>query len=100
MERNIQISHLPEIDEIDRSKIDATVLACYDKLAVILHNEVLLRIHFKAHERGGTRKQHSVKMHLSIPGIDFVSNATDWNLITALQEAVTILERKVVKKVK
>ena len=97
--RNIQLSKLPDVDEIDRAKIDSILEACYDKIQIRVNNVVLLRAHFKEYEQSGLRKKHEVQMHLSFPGLELASHATNWNLITALQQAVSKLVREESKKI-
>ncbi len=100
MERNIQVSNLPDVDEIDKAKIDLALSSSYDKLAKVVNNRVLLRAHFKAYKKQGSRKKHSVQLHLSVPGVELVASESDWNLITALQKALSNLEREAIEKVK
>ncbi|MDP6671179.1 MAG: hypothetical protein QGI60_05200 [archaeon] len=99
MGRKIQLSKLPEVDEIDRAKIDGSIEKTYDKLEKLLNNDIFLKAHFKDFQKDGLRKKHSVQLHLSLPGIELSSSATDWNLITALQEALGKIEREAEKKI-
>tara|TARA_Y100000310_G_scaffold313654_1_gene362253 strand:+ start:11968 stop:12273 length:306 start_codon:yes stop_codon:yes gene_type:complete len=100
MERNIEVSKLPEVDEIDRAKIDASLAACFDKITRLSNNVVLLKAHFKDFGKEGLKKQHLVHLHLSVAGFELAAEATDWNLITALQEAISNIERETIKKMK
>ena len=100
MDRNIQLSNLPEVDEIDRAKVDSILAKCFDKLERVLNNEIHLKAHFKDFQKAGSRKNHSVQLHLSLPGIGLSASETDWNLLTALQNAVSKLEREALKKAK
>lgn len=100
MGKNIQIADLPDVDSIDKAKIDSTLANCYDKLQKFLNNEMLLKAHFKEHEVTGKRRKQSIHLHLSAPGIKVIASETGWNLITTLQKAVSTLERETVKKVK
>jgi ribosome-associated translation inhibitor RaiA len=99
VDRKIQISKLPKVDEIDRAKLDGSLAKSYDKLKKLLNNDIFLKAHFKDFQRAGSRKNHSVQLHLSLPGLELSSSATDWNLITALQEALGKLEREAEKKI-
>jgi len=100
MERNIQIVHLPDIDAIQKSRIDSALSGCYDKLQRIASNELLLKAHFKQHESDGKRTKYSVHLHLLLPGIGAVASETGWNLLNVLQDAVAKLERESIKKLK
>ena len=100
MERKIQTSNLPDVDEIDRAKIDSTLETTYDKIAKIVGNNFILKANFKDIEKGGARKQHEVHLHISGPGFEVMAKETEWNLITALQKATSVLERETIKKVK
>lgn len=99
MDRKIQMSKLPDVDGIDRAKIENSLTKSYDKLQRLLNNDIFLKAHFKDFQKAGSRKNHSVQLHLSLPGIELSSSATDWNLITALQEALENLEREAEKKI-
>ncbi len=99
MEENIELSHLPEVDEIDRAKINASLQGSYGKLQKRLNNKILLRAHFKEESKTGARKRHEVHLHLSAPGVEVTAVGAGWNLITALQGAIETLERETSKKV-
>jgi len=99
-ERNIQISGLPEIDEIDRAKVLYSLALCYDKIQRLVSNEVLMHAHFKQQRKKGLRRQHDIKLKISYPGKTLVSNAKDWQLITTLQSAIKAIEREAIASVK
>ncbi len=99
-DRNIQVANSPNVDEIDKAKINLSLNKCYDTLYGIVNNKMLLKVHFKEDEATGARKKHSVNLHLSIPGVEVTAVGLGWNLITALQEAIETLERETIKKVK
>ena len=100
LERNIKLSNLLDVDEIDKAKLDSVLANTYDKLARIVNNTILLRANFKSSTKGGARKHYEIHLHLSIPGIEVVSSSTDWNLLTALEEAALKLEKESIKKMK
>lgn len=100
MDRKIQVSNLPDVDEIDKAKIDSTLATSYDKIARIVDNDFILKVNFKSHEKGGARKQHEVHLHLSGPGFEVIAKETGWNLIAAFHNAISTLERETIKKVK
>jgi ribosome-associated translation inhibitor RaiA len=100
MGRKIQTSGLHAVGEIDRAKIMSVLSAFYDKIERIVNNELLLRAHFKAHEKEGARRKHSAHLRLSVPGFEIAATAVGWNILTALQEAVSKLEREALKRVK
>lgn len=99
-EKNIQLANLPEIDEIDKSRVESLLCNCYDKLSKIVDNKVLLKAAFKDFRKAGAKTKHEVHLHFSAPGLEIMSSGTDWNLLSALEQAIAKLERELIKKVK
>ena len=100
MKKDVQISNLPDIDGIEKAKVNSILSACADGLQRFMKNDLLLRAHFKEHEHGGARKKYSVHLHLSSAGPEITASSTEWKLLDALQAAVSTLEREAVKKAK
>ena len=92
--RKIQVSCLPELDSFEKSKAESALVACFDKLNLLVKNDVLLNAHFKQHETGGKRAKHSVHLKLSLPGKTLVASDSGWELLSALQSALKTLERE------
>jgi len=98
--RNIQISGLPKLDEIDFSRVERTISVFYDKAEKIFNQKPLLKIHFKRYQESGLRSKHSIHAMLSVSGITFNANAAGWSLLSTLQEVIRALDRSVTTKIK
>jgi ribosome-associated translation inhibitor RaiA len=98
--RKIEVSDLPELDSFQKSAVENSICASFDKLKRIVDNEILLNVHFKRHQVEGKRAKHSVHLKLSLPGRPVVASESGWNPVSVLQKALKVLEREVVKGVK
>ncbi|MBI4043237.1 MAG: CBS domain-containing protein, partial [Candidatus Diapherotrites archaeon] len=104
--RNIQFVNLPELDEIDASQLHSEVEKTYDKFSKTVPNIEYLVVHVKAHSRAGqkhkegSRNQYTVHLRLAFDGKLCVTEAVQWNLLSALQESLKQLEREVLEEVK
>lgn len=98
--RNIQITDLPEIDEIDKARALYSLALCYDKIQRIVSNELHMHVHFKQQRKAGIRKQHAVNLKVSYPGKTLVSKASGWQLLTVLQTAIKTIDRETVNAIK
>ena len=97
-DRNIQLSGMPVLDEIDQAKVQKTVQSTYDKLKKMVRNISYLAVHVKpAHQQGG-KTQFQINARMAAPGVLLVSSSTEWNLITGIQESMASLEKECVKK--
>ena len=98
--RKIEVSNFPELDSFEKSKAETSLKAAFDKIEEIVHNEILLHVHFKRHETEGKRTKHSVHLKLSLPGRPVIATESGWNPVTVLQKALKTLEREIIKYVK
>lgn len=96
--RSIQFIGLPELDEIDSSKVQETANKAFDKLQKILGRLSYIAIHVKALHATGGRKQYFVHARASVPTMMLVATSSNWNLITAVQESLKDLEKEASKK--
>ncbi len=96
-QRNIQISNMPGFTEPDKEKAFARINSFYDKATKLLGHNPLLSIHFKSYEKQGMRKKHAV--HTKISGATFSAKAeaSSWNSLTALQQALDTLMKELAK---
>ncbi|MEM0360376.1 MAG: CBS domain-containing protein [Candidatus Diapherotrites archaeon] len=99
VERNIQVANVPALDEIDKAKVDSTINASYDRVKKTLGMPYFLLVHFKQHKEAGARVKHSVHIRASAPGMNFKAEATSWNVITSLQDALSEIEREIRKAI-
>jgi ribosome-associated translation inhibitor RaiA len=93
---NLELVNFPEVDEIDNDLIVKHFERFFSK--VNLSESDLLKISVKEYARGGLKKQHEVKAHLSLDGADFVASETNWQLIKTIQDVLKKLEKEVQKK--
>lgn len=98
-ERNIQIVDLPELDAIERERINNAILSHYDKLQSIINNRIRLIVHFKQHNVTGKRRKYGIHSRLSFSGSIVVSNQSGWILVSTLQRALIELERAALKEI-
>jgi CBS domain-containing protein len=97
--RNIQFVGLPELDEIDRGIMENTVTKAYDKIEKIMNNVLHVRIHIKTSRSSGVRKKYEVKAQADCPGIiTHATRAVDWSVLTAVQKAMSSLEREMIEQ--
>lgn len=93
----IHFISMPETDSFSSSKISASVQRTYSKLGRIINNELDLKIQFKQCKESGRREKHTVRAHLSSPGITVVATEIDWELVKAVQKTLKTLEREALK---
>ncbi len=94
VERNIQVANPPELDEIDAAKVNDTINNSYDRIKRTLGGNCLLVVHFKQHQKEGSRTKHSVHVRASGPNANAKAEHASWNAITSVQEALSELERE------
>ncbi len=93
--KEIQFVNLPKLDEIDEKIVSNVINETYDKIEKICQNKIALKIQFKDHNITGLRKKHTVNSQLTAPGISMNSKAVNWKMISAVQDSLSTLLRKV-----
>ena len=95
--RNIQVSDSPAFDEIDAATFGNSLNALYDKAEMLLHNEIMLFVHFKELSASGARHKYDVSIRLNSAGKLFMAKESGWNALTCVQKAVSSVEREIKK---
>ncbi|MDO8427747.1 MAG: CBS domain-containing protein [Candidatus Diapherotrites archaeon] len=98
--RNIQFSNFPVLDEIDKAKADKTIETAYDRIAKLVGQEFTLHIHFKQHQKQGSRINHSIHAKVLSAKHNFQADKAAWNFLTALQETLSALDQEMKKKLR
>ncbi|PIU21757.1 MAG: hypothetical protein COT15_00720 [Candidatus Diapherotrites archaeon CG08_land_8_20_14_0_20_34_12] len=99
-ERNMRISDMPALDEIDKAKAINTINKVYDKLERIIGNKPMIYFYFKQYEKEGPRKKHVIHIRSAIGSKKIVVEKNDWNFLTGLQNACSVFEEALIRQVK
>ena len=97
--RNIQLEHVPALDEVDKAVVDKKIGDFYERMERMLGKDIAFSIHVKTVQGTGVKKKYEVNAKL-IPkkGLGFHAMETGWKLLTAIQDAVDTLESEVRRK--
>ena len=96
-QRNIQLSNMPGFTEPDKERAVERINSFYDKATKLLGPDLILSIHFKSYEKQGMRKKHAVHAKISGAGFSAKAEASSWNSLTALQQALDALMKELTK---
>ncbi|MCX8189746.1 MAG: CBS domain-containing protein [Candidatus Diapherotrites archaeon] len=96
----IQISDMPKLSKLDEEKARAKIKSIYEKIKRILHDDVMLSIHFKSQKKTGLRAKHFVKAKVTSGSFKFNASSESWNLFTALENVLSILSKEALKNSK
>ncbi|MBI4053683.1 MAG: CBS domain-containing protein [Candidatus Diapherotrites archaeon] len=95
--RNIQVSDCPAFDEIDAATFSSSLDALYDKAEMLLHNEIILFVHFKELSASGARHKYDVSVRLNSAGKLFIAKDSGWSALTSVRNALSSVEREIKK---
>ncbi len=95
---NVQFSNKPALDEIDSAALEKKIADFGARFSRKFSSEVFLQIHCKSEKNDGIRKEHSVKMHLTGPGLNLTSRVNGWKFLPLIQEGLQALEIEAEKK--
>lgn len=95
---SITITHLPDIDEIDRAFLEETLQRTFSKVERTLKSEHRMHVVYKQLGKNGLRAQTNVKLTIEGAGKTFHAEATDWKVRLATKEACRSLEAEVSKR--
>lgn len=88
----IQITHSPNLDEIDRAFVEKTLTKTYEKVAKFMGQEAAMKVVYKQLKTSGLRHKTEVRITLQGLGPHLNANASDWKVRLATTEACKILE--------
>jgi len=97
-ERNIQLSNMPQLSDLDKKQALEKINRFYDKASKILVGNIVLSLHFKSHKKQGMRTKHMVKAKFSGPNIALSASSESWNFLSALETCLDTLLREIVKR--
>ncbi len=98
--QDIQTTHLPEVDEIDRAKINSMLQKTFSKVQRIIKGENRMHVVYKQSQKSGLRAKTEVHIAIQGTGRPFSAVAIDWKVLLATKEACQILEAEVAKRYK
>jgi CBS domain-containing protein len=96
----VQISHLPDLDEIDVSFVHSLLTRTYGKVERILKGEHSMNAVFKQTNKAGLRAKTEVKLTVEGAGRRFNASASEWKVRLAVKQACEALEHEVEKAYK
>jgi len=88
---NCQISGLAGEDEEYKQEIQKAVMSKCERLGDMT-DVIELKVYFKKYKKEGTKAKHSVKLHLFSRIGDFVADASEWEIMNAVHEALRKIE--------
>ena len=93
----VSISHLPDIDEIDRAFIEETLQRTFSRFERTLKSDHRMSVVFKQSNKAGLRAQTTVKISIHGAGKPFHAEASDWKVRLATKEACKAIENELSK---
>ncbi len=90
----ISITHLPDIDAIDRAFVEETLARTYSRVERVLKSEHVMRVVFKQTNKSGLRSQTNVKISVDGAGKPMHAEATNWKVRLATKDACKTLENE------
>lgn len=96
----IQTTHLPDIDELDKAKVDSIINKTFNKMQRIMKGELHMNVVYKQLKKEGMRAKTQVSINVQGTGRPFSAHAEDWKVLLATKEACNALEAEVTKRYK
>ncbi len=96
----ISITHLPDIDEIDRAFVEETLQRTYAKVERILKSDHTMHVVYKQLNKDHLRRKTEVKISIQGAGKTLNASASDWKVRLATKEACAALEHELEKRFK
>lgn len=92
----VQVSHMEDIDEIDKSTIDQATTEFVQKIGAMMSLDVF-NVNIERMQKQGNKTNYSVRTKILTPIGLFVSEAQGWKIVTVFQEAMSKLEKEILK---
>jgi predicted transcriptional regulator len=92
------ITHLPDVDEIDKVFIEEILNRTYGKMERIMKGEHIMHAVYKQSNKAGLRAKTEVHLTISGAGRTFNASSSDWKVRLATKEACSALESEVEKR--
>lgn len=100
MDRKIELSNMPEVDSMTKQLLTDIAEKQYDKFEKILGGNTALKINFKESSKTGNKSRYDINAMLIVNNKTLVSKAIEWDVIEALQKAMSKLNSEAVKAMK
>ena len=100
MDRKIELSNIPEVDSMNKQLLTEIAEKQYDKFEKIFGENTSLKINFKESSKTGNKSRYDVNAMLIVNNKTIVSKATEWDVIEALQKALSKLNSEAVRALK
>ena len=100
MDRKIELSNMPEVDSMNKQLLTEIAERQYDKFEKIFGESTALKITFKESSKTGNKSRYDVNAMLIVNNKTLSSKATEWDVITALQKALSKLNSEAAKAMK
>lgn len=97
---SVQTTHLPNVDEIDKAKIDSMLSKTFTKMQRIMKGELRMNVTYKQSQKSGLRAKTEVNIKVQGTGRPFSAHAEDWKVLLATKEACNALESEINKRYK
>lgn len=97
---SIQTTHLPDVDALDKTKIDSMLSKTFGKMQRIMKGELRMNVVYKQSQKSGMRAKTEVNIKVQGTGRPFSAHAEDWKVLLATKEACNALEAEVSKRYK
>ncbi|MFH1240661.1 MAG: hypothetical protein V1672_05625 [Candidatus Diapherotrites archaeon] len=100
MDRKIELSNMPELDSMTKQLLIETAERQYDKFEKFFGESTSLKINFKESSKTGNKSRYDVNAMLITNNKTLASKATEWDVVSALQKALSKLNNEAVKAMK
>lgn len=96
----IAITHVPELDEIDKANVESMLFRTYQKMCKILKADPEMHVVYKQVQKAGLRARTEV--HITVHGVGKTVHAEewDWRVLRATKKACDSLENEVLRRFK
>lgn len=88
----IFVSHLPDLDEIDKSSIEEIFARTYLKIKRVVKQDAKLKVAFRQSQKDGLRRKTMVHIRFFGAGFSINASSEDWKVLLAAKEAARTLE--------
>ena len=96
---DIQINGIELLDnEADKERAQELLNEYGPKIERMLSNDVVMRVHFKEHEKEGNRVKHSISVRIEYGNNLFQADDFDWDLARAIHKVMKKLENEIEHK--
>lgn len=92
----VEISHMDDLDEIEKRAIDSKATEFVQKIGSMMYLDVF-NINIEKMHKQGDKVKYSVKTRLLTPIGLFTSHKWGWKIVTVFQDSLSTLEKEIMK---